>query len=93
MKKSFIAEIKWIPFEEDGRRSIPAEGVRYCPIIDLGTSENWSIDFVCPDFSKTNMIKFSFLAENAPENLLETSKKYILREGNREVAYIVVKGC
>lgn len=92
MNRCYIAEIEWIPFEKGGRRKTPAEGVRYCPIIDLGTSENWSIDFVCPDFSKTNMIKFSFLSESAPDNLIESSQKYMLKEGTREVAYLVVKG-
>ena len=42
MNRCYIAEIEWIPFEKGGRRKAPAEGVRYCPIIDLGTSENWS---------------------------------------------------
>ena len=92
MNRCYIAEIEWIPFEKGGRRKAPAEGVRYCPIIDLGTSENWSIDFVCPDFSKTNMIKFSFLSESAPDNLIESSQKYMLKEGARKVACLVVKG-
>ena len=90
VKRYFVAEIEWIPFEEGGRRSVPYEGARYCPIIDLGTSETWSIDFICPDFSKTNTVKFSFLSENAPEDLIEISKKYRLKEGSRDVAYLIV---
>lgn len=90
-KQYYIARITWI--SEDGRKNIPPEATRYCPIIDLPTeSETWSIDFVCPDFEKTDVIEFSFLALNAPDHMIHKNEKYDLYEGSKKVAQITIIG-
>ncbi len=69
MNKDFISQIDWISYEEGGRKKIPSEGVRYCPLIRIGRAigyDEWSIDFICPDFEETNLIKFRFLVDDAP---------------------------
>lgn len=91
MKTYFIAGIKWFNAREGGRTKKPAMGARYCPILDIETKEKWSIDFICPDFEKTNIIRFSFLVDEVPIDRIEFSKQYFLYEGDRRVAMIVVE--
>lgn len=94
MSNYFNASIVWKSFEEGGRRKIPMEGTRYCPLIHLldeGKHVEWSIDFICPNFSETNIITFCFVAEEAPYDLLQLNGKYNLFEGSRHVATIMIK--
>ncbi len=93
MKKLFTAHIEWIPYESGGRMRAPSEGIRYCPLIRIDTQnsiEEWSIDFICPDFNKSRIIKFKFLVEDAPEELLNINTVYGLYEGSRKVAKIKI---
>lgn len=93
MKKYFTAYIEWIAYENGGRRCIPPQGIRYCPLIQLYENEScveWSIDFICPNFNETNLIDFVFLAKEAPVNLVELYKEYNIYEGAKKVAKIQV---
>ena len=93
MKVCFISKIEWVSFEKGGRRLIPPKGTRYCPIIMLDDEEGkkWSIDFVCPDFSETDLIEFSFLVDDAPTEKIILKKTYDLYEGNKKVARLCIK--
>jgi hypothetical protein len=93
MKKIFTATIDWISREEGGRVVIPLKGTRYCPIIkfDASNEKLWSIDFICPDFCETNIIQFSFLVGNAPENRITINNYYDLFEGDKKVATVKIK--
>lgn len=93
MIKYFISQIDWIPYEEGGRKKFPPEGVRYCPLIRINgvaNYEDWSIDFICPDFEKTNLIKFKFLVDNAPYELIKNNMNYYIYEGNKKVAKLKI---
>lgn len=96
MNKFFVASISWISFEEGGRKIIPPKGTRYCPLIHLNDEmycADWSIDFICPNFSKTNVINFKFLAKNAPYHLIKRGEKYEIYEGRKKVAKIDIIDC
>lgn len=96
MKSGFTAHIEWIAYENGGRRSVPPKGTRYCPLIRLCENERcveWSIDFICPDFSETNLVDFSFLVKEAPINLVELDREYDVFEGAKKVAKIRVISC
>ena len=89
MKRYYVAAIKWISNDKGGRKSIPREGTRYCPLVRICKADSrvdWSIDFVCPDFSITNNIEFRFLVNDVPDNLIEKHATYGLYEGNKHVA-------
>lgn len=89
MERYYVANLEWISSDKGGRKSIPREGTRYCPLVRICKDEgsvDWSIDFVCPDFSITNNKKFKFLVNNAPDNLIEKNIEYGLYEGNKHVA-------
>lgn len=96
MKKYFISRICWISYQEGGRKKIPSEGTRYCPLIRINgavSHEEWSIDFICPDFKKTDLIKFQFLVDAAPCELIEKNMNYNIYEGNRKVAQLKIIEC
>ncbi len=91
MKKIFTANIKWVSYEKGGRKKIPIEGTRYCPLIRINKDtdfEEWSIDFICPNFCVTDIIHFKFLADTAPSHLIEKNSIYEIFEGYRRVAKI-----
>lgn len=93
MKSDFNARIEWISYENGGRRCVPPQGTRYCPLIRLYEKERcveWSINFVCPDFNETDLIDFAFLAKEAPIDLVELNKEYDIFEGAKKVAKIRV---
>lgn len=93
MVKYFIAEIFWIAYEEGGRNKLPPTGTRYCPLLHfwgMSKNEEWSIDFICPNFEKTNVIKFKFLSEEAPDELIDINEFYNICEGNKKVARLKV---
>ena len=93
MKSYFTAHIEWIAYENGGRRCIPPQGTRYCPLIRLYEKERcgeWSIDFICPDFNETDLIDFVFLAQEAPSGLVELNKEYDIFEGAKKVEKIRV---
>ena len=93
MNNYFTAHIEWMSYDNGGRRTIPPQGTRYCPLIQLYEKERcveWSIDFICPDFSKTDLIQFCFLVEDAPTNLIEMNGEYNIFEGAKKVAKIKV---
>lgn len=93
MKKYFVAGIDWICYEKGGRKKPPKKGARYCPLIRIYNDadyEEWSIDFICPNFDSTNVIKFSFLVDTAPNHLLEKNIVYGIYEGSRKVAEIEI---
>lgn len=88
---SYIAKIQWLSNENGGRKKLPPKNTRYCPIIQLDNDEKkYSIDFICPDFSKTDLIEFSFLVDNAPTELIENNHYYDLSEGEKTVATVLV---
>lgn len=96
VKKYFISQIEWVPYGEGGRKKVPLKGIRYCPLIRIyGTVsyEEWSIDFICPDFKETNLIKFKFLVDDAPCELLEKNMTYNIYEGNKKVAKLKIIEC
>lgn len=85
----FTATIKWLSSENGCRKKLPPEGTRFCPIIKLGEEEKkWSIDFICPDFTKTDLIEFSFLVDDAPTDMVEINHYYDLCEGEKKVATV-----
>ena len=89
MKRYYVADIEWISHDKGGRKSIPKEGTRYCPLFRICKEDSrvdWSIDFVCSDFSITHNITFKFLVNDTPNNLLEKNVSYGLYEGNKHVA-------
>ena len=91
MKQYFISKIEWVEFKNGGRRVIPPKGTRYCPLIKIDDIEDkWSIDFMCPDFSKTDLIEFSFLVDSAPMEKITINKTYNLYEGNKFVAFLKI---
>ncbi len=92
MNLFFLSEIKWISPKKGGRLNLPKEGVKYCPIIDIKNDKKnkWSIEIICPDFSKTNIISFRFLSKEAPVYEITKKCKYSLYEGRKEVAEIVI---
>lgn len=93
MENYFIASIDWLSGEQGGRKAIPKEGTRYCPLLKISSdvdSMEWSIDFICPDFNETNIIKFKFLVNTAPSHLIEKNSKYEIYEGNRKVAEVKI---
>ena len=88
---SYIAKIQWLLNENGGGKKQPPKNTRYCPIIQLDNNEmKYSIDFICPDFSKTDLIEFSFLVDNAPTELVENNHYYDLSEGEKTVATVLV---
>ncbi len=93
MKIYFFSKIEWVSVEKGGRNNISLKGTRYCPIIMIDDEEGkkWSIDFVCPDFSETDLIEFSFLVDDAPTEKIIIKKTYDLYEGNKKVAKLFIK--
>lgn len=80
--------------QEGGRKVIPREGAKYCPLIRMYENENyeeWSICFLCPDFRKENHVKFRFLSATAPSELLIVGNTYSIYEGNKEVAEMYIE--
>lgn len=72
---------------------IPPKGTRYCPLIHIYNADKhneWSIDFICPDFNKTNIITFCFLVNEAPTDLIELNAIYDVCEGTKIVAKILI---
>ena len=93
MKRYFSSKIKWISYEEGGRKMIPPEGTRYCPLIRIknqNSFQDWSIDFICPNFAKKEIIKFCFLAENAPVEIIKLGNTYSIYEGSKRVAILEI---
>lgn len=93
MKRIFISQINWIPYEKGGRKNVPPEGTRYCPLIRFLNQQNceeWSIDFICSNFEKGNIIEFKFLMDHAPYELIQFDLWYDIYEGNKRVAQIRV---
>lgn len=93
MKKHFAATINWISYEKGGRKKALKEGARYCPLIRIvhgADYEEWSIDFICPDFTKTKVIDFTFLADAVPSHMLEKNTSYGIYEGSKKVAEIEI---
>lgn len=88
MIKYYRAQINWIIPENGGRKRIPPKGTKYAPIIRLSENKDdvWSIVFMCPDFSITNEIVFSFLADADQRIVFEREREYILYEGGKKVA-------
>lgn len=91
MGRYFKAIISWIKFENGGRKNIPEQGTRYCPLIRIYKGQShieWSIDFICPDFTKTFNIEFKFLSDAAPTHMIQMGETYEIYEGNKKVAEI-----
>lgn len=91
MKEYFVSLINWIPYKEGGRKQLPPKGTRYCPVLRVFRNtkiEDWSIDFICPDFEETDKIEFKFLVSNAPSELLKINEIYNVFEGGKFVAQI-----
>lgn len=83
-----IAEIKWL----SAKRFIPDIGVKYCPIIMFSheLTYSWSAEVIIiknDTDNRKSIADITYLFSNAPQNNICKGKKFILLEGNREVAY------
>lgn len=96
MKRYFTSSIKWISYEDGGRKKLPPKGIRYCPLLRINHNddfEDWSIDFICSDYAKTDIIEFKFLVDDAPYELIEVSEEYDVYEGSKKVAQVKIIDC
>ena len=90
-KYYFRSTIQWLSQDDGGRKNIPSLGTRYCPLIKIdGCKDAWSIDFICPDFTRTDKIQFSFLVDDAPKDMIDVAKHFDLFEGAKKVAVVLV---
>ncbi|MBM7868904.1 hypothetical protein JOC70_000373 [Clostridium pascui] len=93
MKKTVIAEVKWIP-KELGGRSAPPTGGKYCPIIrfnDTCTSKgDWSAEILCTEFDNNlnSIVEISYLSSEAPFENFKLGNAFKLYEG----AILVAEG-
>ena len=69
-----------------------AQKVTIYTIVMFDEKDNcrWSIDFICPNFEITNLIRFTFLSDDAPMDKIKIGCEYYLYEGNKKVAQINV---
>jgi hypothetical protein len=98
MSSKARAVISWIPASRGGRKNIPSPVVGYSaparfasdPDQKLGS---WSLRILTGRKLKGNKVidaKVGFLAEDAPENLLQPRERFELMEGSRVVAKGVI---
>ena len=93
MKKTVIAEVKWIP-KELGGRSAPPIGGKYCPIIRFNDTGNngyeWSAEILCTEMDSNfvSIIELSYLMDEASFENLKLGNDFKLYEG----ALLVAKG-
>ncbi|MDS0528053.1 hypothetical protein NNC19_20370 [Clostridium sp. SHJSY1] len=91
MKKTVIAEVKWIP-KELGGRSVSPIGGKYCPIIKFNDTCNskgdWSAEILCTDMDENlnSIIELSYLMNEAPFENLKLGNTFKLYEGAKLVA-------
>lgn len=91
MKKTVIAEVKWIPNELGGRLAPPISE-KYCPIIHFegvdNTNVTWSLEILCTesDDNLNSIVELTYLSENAPFENLKLGNKFKLYEGAKIVA-------
>ena len=93
MSKAVRVQIKWMKYDQGGRKMPPPSGTRYCPIVIFNSYQDpegiaWSADFICSetdaDFLMT--VEFSFVSDLAPYDLLIKGNTFELFEGNKKVA-------
>lgn len=96
MKKTVIAEVKWIPKELGGRSVLPPIGGKYCPIIRFNEKGNdscdWSAEILCTDMDSNfvSIIELSYLMDEAPFDNLKLGNKFRLYEGAILVAVGII---
>lgn len=92
MKKTVIAEVKWIPTELGGRQGLAPKGGRYCPIIRFDgipiDKDEWSAEIFCDDMDSNlcSIIELSYLFDEAPFENLKLGNSFKLYEGAKLVA-------
>ncbi len=94
MKTYYIGEITWLPYVKNvsGRKAPPAERTRWDPQIIRDPEALWSVDMICPDFSKTNRVIFWMFSPDAPTERICVSETYGLYDGPIEVAKVLILG-
>lgn len=87
------AKITWKSPVEGGRKNLPGQNSRYCPIIKFNGENssvgNWSADITIlkTDYdSLYSLAELKYLSPNAPNCNIYTGNKFMLYEGNRLVA-------
>lgn len=96
MEYSVVAFIKWISYEDGGRKKVPPKNTKYCPIIkfdDIDMDGDWSILFYCTEINEhcEEVVNMKFLSDNAPSELLISDRKFALYEGRKMVAKGYIK--
>ncbi len=91
MKIWMKANVYWIPYEQGGRKKHLPSNTRYCPIIvfpEIEMDSTWSADILTNSINDENesLIDISFLAPEAPFELLKPGAKFELYEGSKLVA-------
>ncbi|WP_022779468.1 hypothetical protein [Butyrivibrio sp. AE3009] len=90
MRKYFKGKIAWLSKEEGGREIIYPEGTKYGPVIKWKNGSSWSLFMICPDFSKTDEVRFTFLVDEAPYDEVMIGDVYDLHEGSKVVGRLTV---
>ena len=95
MKMTVKARINWTPVEDGGRKHMLPVGVRYNPLITFEgeqvSEKLWSAEvFNTVINGRTTEADVSYLSDDAPFNLLQAGKKFLLYEGQQVVAKGVV---
>lgn len=97
MKIFVVAKIKWLPFEQGGRQRPVEKNVKYCPIIVFDSescnNSDWSAEIYngVTNDANESIARISFLADNAPFELLQKDNKFKLREGSKLVATGIIQ--
>ncbi|QXO74118.1 MULTISPECIES: hypothetical protein [Morganella] len=93
----FPVKIKWIPFDEGGRKTIPPEGKYYSVARfseDIKWQNNaWSVVFDLEKQKKEGdrIVSFgtvNFLMETAPKDRMEKNDQFEIYEGPKKVANV-----
>jgi len=94
MSKKVDANLQWIE-PENGGRQVPPSGPKYSTVArfenqkEQWLKEAWSlvIEFTeQPDATLSHRVKVSFLADDAPTEMLDKGSVFELMEGPRAVA-------
>jgi len=95
MSKTVRAQIIWTSVEDGGRKTILPVGMRYCPILVFDDEQCgdtlWSAAVYNKEINKRQTIAdISYMADDAPHQLLQSGKKFFLFEGQQVVGEGIV---
>ncbi|MDR2167270.1 MAG: hypothetical protein LBE35_05400 [Clostridiales bacterium] len=95
MKKTVEARINWALVEDGGRKTILPIGMRYCPILVFDGEQSdeslWTATVYNTKIDdRQSIAEVSYLADDAPYQLLESGRRFFLYEGQRIVANGVI---